>query len=155
MRVDVQPLSRDDSLALVQRHHMGRIGIGLHDLIRVELTPYAYADDWIYVRAKIDEDFEVISPHPWAAFEVDEVDSIYDWRSVEVTGAIEILSSDPNAQHRFEYEQAVRILRGAVPALLTADDPRPEHVHVLRIHVDTVLGRSSRSVDGVAPPVPS
>jgi len=153
MRVEVRPLTRDDSLALVQRHHMGRIGIGLHDLIRVELTPYVYADDWIYIRAKIDGDFEIITRHPWAAFEVDEVDSIYDWRSVEITGVIQILSSNPDADHRFEYEQAVRILRGAVPALLTADDPRPDRVHLLRIHTDTVVGRSSRAADGEAPPV--
>ena len=148
MRVDVHPLSRDDSLALLGRHHVGRLGIGVHDLIRVELTPYLYSNDWIYVRTGLDEDLEVIRRHPWAAFEVDEIESVFDWRSAEVTGAMDILTSDPHSEHRFEYEQAVRLLREAVPSVLTAEDAYPEHVQLLRIHVDTINGRESRTVEG-------
>lgn len=151
MRVEMRALSRDDALALVARHHVGRIGLGLHDLIRVELACYVYADDWIYLRMPAGEDIEIITRHPWAAFEVDEVDGLYDWRSVETSGAVEILTSDPHAGHRFEYEQGVRLLRDAVPAVLTADDPYPDRVRLLRVHVDTVRGRESHTADGKAP----
>lgn len=151
VRVDVRALSRDDALALVAQHHIGHIGLGIHDLIRVELTPYVYADDWLYMRAVVGEDLEVLTRHPWAAFEVDEVESVYDWRTVEMSGAVEILSSDPHAAHRFDFEQAVRLLRSVVPALLTAEDPLPDHVRLLRMHVDTVRGRESRLAEGQAP----
>ena len=148
MRVETRTLSRDDALALLARHHVGRIGLGLHDLIRVELTPYLYANDWIYVRTSLGEDLDVIRRHPWAAFEVDEIESVFDWRTAEVAGAMEILSSDPQSPHRFEFEQAVGLLRAAVPSILTAEDAYPERVQLLRIHVDTVNGRDSRTLEG-------
>jgi nitroimidazol reductase NimA-like FMN-containing flavoprotein (pyridoxamine 5'-phosphate oxidase superfamily) len=154
MRADVTTLTRDDALSLIARHHVGRIGTGLHDLIRVELTPYLYADDWIYVRTGVGTDLDIIRRHPWAAFQVDEIESVSDWRSAEVTGTVEVLTSDPeaDADHRFEFEQAVRLLRNAVPDILTAADVYPERVQVLRIHVDTILGRESRTIEGAKIP---
>lgn len=150
MRADVTTLTRDDALALIARHHVGRIGTGLHDLMRVELTPYLYANGWIYVRTSVGTDLDIIRRHPWAALEVDEIESVSDWRSAEATGAVEILTSDPEAEadHRFEFEQAVRLLRDAVPSILTADDVYPERVQILRIHVDTIRGRASRTIEG-------
>lgn len=151
MRVEVRALSRDDSLALVARHHVGRYGIGLHDLIRVELMAYVYADDWIYTRVPPGEDVAILERHAWAAFEVDEIDGVYDWRSVELTGRVELLTPETNEEPHFTFDQAVSVLRNAVPAILTADDPLPDRVRLLRIHVDTVRGRQSRTVDGDAP----
>lgn len=147
-------MSRDDALALVARQHIGRCGLALHDLIRVELTPYVYDQDWIHVRASVGGDLDVIRRHPWAAFEVDEVDGVLDWRSVEITGAVEVLTPGPDDDDdRFAFERTEQLLRATLPAILTADDPYPDRVHLLRIHVDTVRGRISRTVDGTAPEI--
>jgi hypothetical protein len=45
----------------------------------------------------------------------------------------------------FEFENAVNLLRSAVPQILTADDPMPERVQLVRVHVDNIFGRESHS----------
>jgi nitroimidazol reductase NimA-like FMN-containing flavoprotein (pyridoxamine 5'-phosphate oxidase superfamily) len=145
IHVDVRELSRDDAIALLAKHHLGHIAITFHDLARLKLCNYIYSEGWIYARTELSPDLTMARHHPWAAFEVDEAEGIYDWRSVEVTGAIEFLSSDVTSRDWYEFENAVRLLRSAVPQILTADDPMPERIQLVRIHVDTLVGRESRS----------
>ena len=144
LNVTVRELSRDECLAILSKHHVGRVGITFHDHLRVKICNYLYSEHWIYARAELGEDLTMAEHHPWAAFEVDEVDGILDWRSVDVRGAIEFLSSDMHSQDWFEFENAVRLLRDAVPQILEAGDPLPNRIHLLRIHLDNVLGRESR-----------
>lgn len=145
LHVDVRELSRDESLALLAKHHVGRLGISFHDVIRVEIANYVYAEGWIYARTVLGADVLTVRHHPWVAFEADEIEGIYDWRSVEVSGAVEFLSSDVSSHDWFKFENAVRLLREVVPQVLTADDPMPERVQLLRMHVDNVRGRESRA----------
>ncbi|HEY5086341.1 MAG TPA: pyridoxamine 5'-phosphate oxidase family protein [Gemmatimonadaceae bacterium] len=145
LHVDVRELSRDEGLALLARHHVGRVGISFHDLLRVELANYVYSEGWIYARTELGEDVATVRHHPWAAFEVDEVEGIYDWRTVEVLGVVEFLSSDIHSRDWFEFENAVRVMREVVPQILTADDPMPQRVQVIRMHVDNIRGRESHS----------
>ena len=144
LNVTVRELSRDESLAILAKHHLGRVGITYQDRFHLKICNYLYSENWIYTRAELGDDLVMAEHHPWAAFEVDEVDGILDWRSVEVWGAIEFLSSDMHSQEWFEFENAVRLLRGAVPEILKADDPMPKRIHLVRVHVDNVLGRESR-----------
>ena len=144
LSVTVRELSRDESLAILGKHHVGHVGITFHDLLRLKICNYVYSEGWIYARTELGEDLVMAKHHPWAAFEVDEVEGIYDWRSVEVWGAIEFLSSNVQSQDWFEFENAVRLLRTAVPEILTADDPMPQRIQLVRIHLDNVMGRESR-----------
>jgi len=145
LHVDVRELSHEEALDVLDRHHVGHIGISFHDLVRLKLCNYIYSEGWIYVRTELGEDLVMARHHPWAAFEIHEAESIYDWRSVEVLGAVEFLSSDMQSGDWFRFETAVRLLRAAVPQILTADDPMPQRVQLLRIHVDTIMGRRSSS----------
>jgi nitroimidazol reductase NimA-like FMN-containing flavoprotein (pyridoxamine 5'-phosphate oxidase superfamily) len=144
LNVTVRELSRDESVAILARHHLGRVGITFHDHLRLKLCNYLYSEHWIYARAELGDDLVMAEHHPWAAFEVDEIDGILDWRSVEVRGAIEFLSSDLHSPDWFEFENAVRLLRSAVPEVLRADDPMPQSIRLVRIHVDEIAGRESR-----------
>ncbi len=143
--VNVHELSRAESLAMIAKHHVGRVGLSFHDVIRVKLCAYVYSEGWIYARTELGPDLTIAMHHPWAAFEIGEVDGVYDWTSVEAWGAIEFLNSDVRSRDWFEFENAVNLLRGAVPQILTADDPMPERVQLLRVHVDNILGRQARS----------
>lgn len=145
LRVDLREMSRDEAVALINRHHVGHIGVTFHDLMRLKLCNYIYSEGWICARTELGADLVTARHHPWAAFEVHEAESIYDWRSVEVLGAVEFLSSDMQSSDWFLFETAVNLLRTAVPQILTADDPMPQRVQLLRVHVDTILGRESRS----------
>ncbi|HEY7898242.1 MAG TPA: hypothetical protein VIC03_07480 [Gemmatimonadaceae bacterium] len=145
LHVHVRELSRTESLTVLGRHHVGRVGISFHDLVRVKLCPYIYSQGWIYARTELGQDLTMAKHHPWAAFEAGEVEGIYDWISVEVSGAIEFLTSDMQSRDWFEFENAVNLLRSAVPQILTADDPMPERVQLVRVHVDNIFGRESHS----------
>ena len=145
LHVDLRELSHDEALELLGRHHVGHVGISFHDLVRLKLCNYIYSEGWIYVRTELGEDLIMARHHPWAAFEVHEAESVYDWRSVEVVGAVEFLSPDMQSADWFRFETAVHLLRTTVPQILTADDPMPQRVQLLRIHVDTIRGRHSRS----------
>lgn len=153
LHVDFRVLPGDESLALLAKHHVGRLGISFHDVMRVEIANYVYAEGWIYARTVLGADVLTVRHHPWVAFEVDEVEGIYDWRSVEVSGAAEFLASDMSSHDWFKFENAVRLLRDVISQVLTADDPVAERVQLLRMHVDNVRGRESRaSIQDALPP---
>lgn len=143
--VEIRELSRDESLALLARHHVGHVGISFHDLVRVEIAAYVYSEGWIYARTEMGDDVVTVKHHPWAAFEVAEVQGVYDWRSVEIWGSVEFLSADFHTRDWSEFVNAVRLMREAVPQVLTADDPLPQRVQVVRMHVDNIRGREARS----------
>lgn len=145
LSVTVRTLSHDECVAILARHHIGHVGISFHDLLRVKICNYIYSEQWIYARAEMDEDFVMAKHHPWAALEVAEIDGIFDWRSVEVRGAIEFLSSSMESQDWFEFENAVRLLRSVMPELLSADDPLPQRTQLLRVHLDNLVGRESHA----------
>lgn len=154
LQVDVREMSRDEALALLSRHHVGHVAISFHDLVRLKICNYIYSEGWIYARTELTEDVVMARHHPWAAFQVSEIDGIYDWRSVEVWGGIEFLSSNAQGREWFEFETAVRLLQTAVPQVLTADDPMPQRVQLLRVHVDNISGRESRSTSPDSLPRP-
>jgi nitroimidazol reductase NimA-like FMN-containing flavoprotein (pyridoxamine 5'-phosphate oxidase superfamily) len=144
LNVTVRELSRDECIAILAKHHVGHVGISFHDLLRLKLCNYVYSEGWIYARTEPDEDLVMAQHHPWAAFEVAEVDGILDWRSVEVWGAVEFLSSSMESQEWFEFENAERLFRAVLPEILTADDPMPQRIRLVRIHTDNIMGRESR-----------
>jgi uncharacterized protein len=143
--VDIRELPRDQSLALLARHHIGHVGISFHDILRVEIAAYVYADDWIYARMELGDELTTVRHHPWGAFEVDEVESVYDWRSVEVRGAVQFLSSESHGRDWFEFANAVRLMRQVVPQVLTANDPLPQRSQIVRLHIDDIRGRAAKS----------
>ena len=154
LHVEVRELSKDEALAILASHHIGRVGLSFHDLIKVKLADYIYSEGWIYARTELGADLTIAQHHPWAAFEVGRTASIYDWESVEVSGAIEFLHSDMQSRAWYEFENAVSLFRTVVPQILTADDPMPKRVQLLRVHVDTIMGRESRSGSAQALPQP-
>jgi len=154
LRVDIREMSRDEALAVVAKHHVGDVGITFHDILRLKLCNYIYSAGWLYARTELGDNVVMARHHPWAAFQISEIDGIYDWRSVEVSGVLEFLSPDEQGNGSFEYENAVRLLQSAVPDVLTADDPMPQRVQLLRVHADNIFGRESRSTTSESLPRP-
>lgn len=145
LHVEVRELSKDEAVSILASHHVGRVGLSFHDLIKVKICNYIYSEGWIYARTELGPDLTIARHHPWAAFEVGRAESVYDWQSVEVSGAIEFLHSDMQSSAWYEFENAVNLFRTVVPQILTADDPMPKRVQLARVHVDTIMGRESRS----------
>lgn len=137
-------LSRDDALDLLSRNRFGRLAFSFHDRVDVEPISYVLSGDWLYARTSPGTKLSVVKHHPWVAFEVDEVHSRTDWRSVVVHGTIYFLDPDSEAD-RADREAAIRILRSADADALTSTDATPQRQVLFRIHLDEVVGRGAKS----------
>ena len=137
-------LARDEAIALLKRNHVGRLAFTFHDRVDIEPISYVFADGWLYARTSPGTKLAIVHHHPWVAFEVDEVHSRFDWKSVVVHGTIYFLDADRGEKERAEYEAAVEVLRSADADALTAGDSTPHRQALFRIHADEVIGRSAR-----------
>ena len=131
---------------ILERNHVGRIAFSFHDRVDIEPIHYVYVDGWIYGRTTPGAKLVTLQHHRWVAFEVDEVEGWFSWRSVVVHGAVYFL--EPGADRVDDdavaaYEVAVRHLRRVIPAALEHDDPTPERSIVFRIHASEITGREA------------
>jgi hypothetical protein len=136
-------LSRDEAVELLARSRFGRLAFTFHDRVDIEPISYVLSDDWLYVRTSPGTKLTVVQHHPWVAFEVDEIRSRVEWRSVVVHGTIYFLDPDREGDRR-DYETAVKVLRSVDADALTASDATPQRQVLFRIHVDDVVGKGAR-----------
>lgn len=144
-RPHFRELTREESLALLARNQVGRLAFAHRDRIDIEPLHYTYADGWLYGRTTPGAKLEAIAHHRWVAFEVDEIEARFDWRSVVVKGAIYLLRADGSDAERAQYAEGVTRVRAVVPEAFTPDDPLPERAILFRIHIDDLTGRAATS----------
>ena len=140
----IRDLSRAECEALLSRHNMGRLAFAAASRVDIEPIHYVFADGWIYCRTSRGTKTAILSHHQWAAFEIDEVAGLFDWRSVVVHGAVYFLDSESPAVDRHSFVHGVELLGQLVPGTGTSDDPVPHRLVVLRLHLDEVTGREAR-----------
>ena len=147
-------LDRERCIAILARNHVGRIAYAWKNHVDIEPLHYVYHDGWLYGRtshgAKIEATGTAWSP---VAFEVDEVEELFRWRSVVVHGGFYTLAEDGTDAQREEWGQGVELLRSLVPDTFTDDDPAAFRTVVFRMAVQEATGREA--VPGDAPAVPS
>jgi nitroimidazol reductase NimA-like FMN-containing flavoprotein (pyridoxamine 5'-phosphate oxidase superfamily) len=131
-------LSRDECDAVLARNHVGRIAFSFHDHVDIEPINFSYEEGWIYGRTGDGTKLRTLAHNRWVAFETDEVNAMFDWRSVVIKGALYIL--DPGGA---PHEHAVSVLRKFLPEALGARDPFPDRTVVFRVHADQVTGRTA------------
>ena len=129
--------------ALLQLHHVGRMAYSFHD--RVDIVPihYVYSDGWLFARTSHGRKVDVLAHAPWVAFEVDEIDDVFDWRSVVVHGTAHAMDRDGSPLDAEHWARGMELLREVVPETGTDDDPVPYRTLVFGIYVHTVTGRVS------------
>ena len=133
-----------DCEALLRRNHVGRLAFTFHDRVDIEPISYVFADGWIYARTSPGTKHAIVHHHPWVAFEVDEIRSRFDWKSVVVHGTIYFLEPQMGEKERESYDAAVAVLRSADADALTSGDTTPHRQALFRIHADEVTGRGAR-----------
>lgn len=138
-------LSRDECEQLLARNHMGRIAFTLHDRVDIAPIHYVYAYGWIYGRTSHGAKLTTLAHQRWVAFEVDEGEGLFDWRSVVVKGSFNVLETGTATAENAELSHGVSLLRTLIPETLTGSDPVPFRQTVFRIHLDEVTGREARS----------
>lgn len=136
-------LSRDESEQLLARKHVGRVAFSFHDRVDIEPIHYVFDNGWIYTRTSQGTKLATMAHHQWVAFEVDEVEGMFDWQSVVVKGACYLLDADTSLHHDPAFARGVELLRALLPETLTSRDPVPFRHAILRIHLDEVTGRAA------------
>jgi hypothetical protein len=143
------PIFRDldagECLALLARHNVGRLALAHKD--RVEIFPihFVHDDGWLYGRTAAGNKLEMATHNRWVAFEVDEIEALFSWRSVVVKGGLYLLRADGSEQERALYDRGIKLLRRLVPETMTPNDPLPDRAILFRIQVDELSGRAAAS----------
>lgn len=134
-------LSEAECMTLLGRNHVGRLAFAHDSRVDIEPIHYVSWDGWIFGRTSEGAKLDALKRRPWVAFEVDEVRSIFDWKSIVVHGTIYFLPADGAPIERQEFERAVDMLRAFMPESLTSDDPVPWRTTVFGLHIAQVSGR--------------
>lgn len=138
-------LSAAESRRVLARNHVGRMAFKHERSVDIEPLGYVSTKDWIFLRSAAGSKLEALARNPYVAFEVDEVDGPFDWRSVVVHGTVYMLPKDGSPTEQREYRRAVRLFRSAMPATFTDDDPAPEREHVYGLNVQEITGREAQT----------
>ena len=145
-------LNQAESQAVLSRNHVGRIAYAFHDRVDIEPIHYVCEGGWIYGRTSPGTKFATLSHHPWVAFEVDEINGPFDWRSVVVHGTVYWLTSDASAASQRDAEAGLALLRNILPETLTEDDPTPFRTVLFRISASEISGRCASTERTAASP---
>lgn len=132
-------LTEQECRELLARNHVGRIAYQIKDYVNIVPLGYVYHGDWLACRTQEGSKVSVLRQSPYVAFEVDEVEGLFDWKSVVVQGSW--YEEDlPTSSGR---EETLAALRAVAPEVLTPDDPTPFRDILFRIHIREITGRAA------------
>jgi nitroimidazol reductase NimA-like FMN-containing flavoprotein (pyridoxamine 5'-phosphate oxidase superfamily) len=144
-----RPLTREECAEILARNCVGRVAF-LRGT-RVEIVPihYVFASGVVRGRTargtRLDETRDSFYRAWPVAFEVDEVDALFQWRSVVVHGNLHGAAIGDAEWHRNQgdWEAAMHSFRRLVPAAFKDDDPTSFRDIVLRIEPTEITGREA------------
>jgi len=141
----IRELDRPEIDAILARNHVGRMAYERRSRVEIEPIHYVYADGWLYLRTSQGEKYRSIAQSFYSiisvAFEVDEVDALFRWRSVVVHGSAYLIPHPRDGGDPAEWSAAVTQLRKLIPEAMTGSDPVPFRSLLFRIAVQEATGR--------------
>jgi nitroimidazol reductase NimA-like FMN-containing flavoprotein (pyridoxamine 5'-phosphate oxidase superfamily) len=140
----IRTLSTEECIEILARNHVGRLAYSRANHIGIEPLHYVYHEGWLYGRTSEGTKISITgySWHP-VAFEVDEVDGIFQWRSVVVHGGFYTIPGHPAEADVEEWNRGVELLRSLIPETFAEGDPVPFRTIIFRIAVQEVSGREA------------
>jgi uncharacterized protein len=135
-------LDREECESILSRNHVGRIAYAKARRTVVLPVYYAYADGWIYGRMQRSRKRAILGWYGWwpVAFQVDEAEDLFQWRSVLVHGGLYALPPDGTASEQDSRRRAIELMRALIPRTFRTGDPMPSWAGVFRIAVQDVTG---------------
>lgn len=141
---DLRKLTRHEAITVLERNNVGRLALSRGNRLQITPIHYVYHDGWLYGRTSRGARVDVAGPGWWpVAFEVDEVDGLFDWTSVVVHGGFYRLDPALGSQKEI-YDMALTQVRKLIPEALTESDPVPFRSLLFRIAVQDIEGREAR-----------
>ncbi len=138
-------LDRAEIHTILARNNVGRIAFSFRNRVDIQPIGYVFRDGFIYARTEAGSKLETLARSPWVAFEVDEVEGMFDWRSVVVRGTVYRIDPEGSPVEQQAWETALAALRSVVPQTLADGDPVPFRDVLFRLKVDEATGRESSS----------
>lgn len=140
----IRTLDRAGCDAVLARNHVGRIAYGRGNRVDIQPVHYVYHGGWIYGRTRHGALLETTGETWWpVAFEVDEAEELFRWRSVVVHGGFYTIPPDGAEGRQREWDEAVELLRRLLPETFTPDDPVAFRRVLFRIAAQEVSGREA------------
>lgn len=136
--------------AVLARNHVGRLAFREGDRLNILPVGYVARDHWLFLRSAHGAKLDALTHDPFVAFEVDEVDGPFDWRSVVVRGTVYLLPPDGGPVEQREAQRAMEAIRSMMPGAFSPSDPAPERQVLYGLHVQELSGRLAQS--GNEPP---
>jgi nitroimidazol reductase NimA-like FMN-containing flavoprotein (pyridoxamine 5'-phosphate oxidase superfamily) len=138
-------LSAGEAAELLDRNHVGRLAFTFHDRVDIEPISYVRDDRYVYARTSPGTKLTTVKHHPWVAFQVDEVEGRYDWKSVTVRGTLYFLAPAGSDRDREAYDRGLELLRSVESEVLTSGDAAPHRTQLFRVFADEITGRGART----------
>jgi nitroimidazol reductase NimA-like FMN-containing flavoprotein (pyridoxamine 5'-phosphate oxidase superfamily) len=134
--------------AILDRNRVGRIAYAFHDQVDIAPVHYVRSGTWLYARTSSGAKLATLAHAPWIAFEVDEMEGLFEWRSVIVHGTFYHLTPGGTSYDVAAWETGVEALRKLIPDAFKRTDPVPFRTEMFRISIDRMSGRSAHSRNG-------
>lgn len=129
--------------AILDRNRVGRLAYAFNNQIDIAPVHFIRRGPWLYGRTAPGTRLTTLAHAPWVAFEVDEIEGLFTWRSVVVHGAFYHLTPGGTRYDVDAWETGIEALRELVPGTFTRGDPIPFRMVMFRISIDTISGRSA------------
>ena len=136
-------LDRTECERVLSRNHVARVAFSFHDKVDIEPVHYVYDHGDMFGRTSPGSKLTTLAHNHWLAVEVDEVDGLFDWRSVVVHGSFYTPSAEVPGAESDARARGLELLRALIPETGTGDDPVPFRTIVFQIHVESMTGRES------------
>lgn len=140
----IRALDKDACTEILARNHVGRLAYTRDAHVDIVPLHYVYHDGWIYGRTSHGSKMDSVG-YTWSpvAFEVDEVEALFQWRSVVVHGGFYTIPEEGAAWEQEEWRRGVELLRELIPETLGSGDPVAFRTILFRIAVQEVTGREA------------
>jgi hypothetical protein len=142
----IRALSSRQVERVLSRNQVGRVAFMSDKRIDLQPVNFVYADGAIYGRTSQGGKYLAWQHNPFVAFEVDEIDGPFDWRSVIVHGTVYILHPRGSQAERADFQSAIDTMREHFPDAFTDRDRTPYRDVIFRIEPHEVTGREARTV---------
>lgn len=145
-------LDRSECETILARNHVGRVAYARSNHVEIEPIHYVYFDGWIYGRTSEGRKIEMTGYTWWpVAFEVDEIEELFRWRSVVVHGGFFAMPLREGGWDVEEWRKGVEMLRTLIPQTFAEGDPVAFRTIVFRIAVQEISGREAAPGGGQNP----
>ena len=145
----IRALSRGECEQILSRNHVGRLAYAWKNHVDIEPLHYVFDGEWLYGRTSRGTKLVFTGEQWWpVAFEVDEVEGLFQWRSVVVHGRIVFPDARGTPDERAQYARGVELFRTLVPDAFTENDPTPARRLAFVLHINDITGRAATSGSG-------